>query len=155
MSAVINHTPFLTRAFSLAEHAFSQGNRPFGALLVIANKIVLETENSVISANDITAHAEMNLLRRLWQQFNEGLLSQATLYSSTEPCLMCAGAILNTPIRHVVYGCGARCLHELAQQSSLSLTGRDVLLSSGSSMLVEGPLLESEALDVHKQHPWW
>lgn len=149
-----NHEFFLTRTFLLAQKAFQNGNRPFGALLTVNNKLLVESENTVNNDKDITAHAEMNLIRSAWKQFSIEMLQQAILYTSTEPCMMCAGAIVNSPIKRVVYGCRAVVMHQQMDQYPC-MTGKTVLLSSESVVKVEGPLLEDEALSVHLNNKWW
>src|SRR5712691_9120428 len=84
----------LRRAIELAREAREHGNHPFGALLVDdRGNVVLEAENTVRTDKDVTAHAETNLMRMASARFEPGFLEWCTLYTSTEPCAMCAGAI--------------------------------------------------------------
>ncbi len=85
---------FIRLAIAVAQRARAHGNHPFGALLVDENgQILLEAENTVVTANDATGHAETNLIRLASKRYSPDFLAQCTLYTSTEPCAMCAGAI--------------------------------------------------------------
>ena len=94
----------LHSAISVAWQAREHGNHPFGAVLVDAdNHVILTTENTVITERDCTGHAETNLVRLATQRFSPEQLACCTLYSSTEPCAMCAGAIHWSQIGRVVF----------------------------------------------------
>ena len=94
----------LRRAIELAQQAREHGNHPFGALLVDGEgNVVLEAENTVRTDKDVTAHAETNLMRLASARFEPDYLERCTLYTSTEPCAMCAGAIYWGNIRRVVF----------------------------------------------------
>src|SRR5215218_7562875 len=85
---------FLRRSFDVARRAMTHGNHPFGALLVDANrKVLLEAENGYMPSRDGTAHAERLLATLACTTIDADILRSATLYSSAEPCAMCAGAI--------------------------------------------------------------
>jgi len=95
----------LRRAIELARLAREHGNHPFGALLVDAKgNVVLEAENTVRTDKDVTAHAETNLMRLATARFDRDFLGRCTLYTSTEPCAMCAGALVHARIKRLVYG---------------------------------------------------
>ena len=94
----------LLAAIELARRSRANGNHPFGALLVDADgKVVLEGENTVLTAQDCTGHAETNLIRLASERFDPDFLSRCTLYTSTEPCAMCAVAIYWGNVRRVVF----------------------------------------------------
>src|ERR1041384_2421762 len=84
----------LKTAIEIAQLARDHGNHPFGAILVDENnQVLLRAENTVVTESDCTGHAETNLMRLASQSFSPETLSICTLYPSTEPCAMCAGAI--------------------------------------------------------------
>ena len=84
----------LRRAIDLARQARAHGNHPFGALLADAHgQVLLEAENTVLTGRDATGHAETNLIRLASAQLSEEARLHSTLYTSTEPCPMCTGAI--------------------------------------------------------------
>jgi tRNA(Arg) A34 adenosine deaminase TadA len=84
----------LLAAIGLAQRARDNGNHPFGALLVDADgNVAVESENTVVTGRDCTGHAETNVMREASHRLDPGFLQGCTLYTSTEPCAMCAGAI--------------------------------------------------------------
>src|SRR6201994_849258 len=96
---------FLRRSFDVARRATTRGNHPFGAILVGADgKLLLELENGYMPAHDGTAHAERLLATDACRTLSPEERSNATLYSSAEPCAMCAGAIYWAGIGRLVYG---------------------------------------------------
>jgi tRNA(Arg) A34 adenosine deaminase TadA len=143
----------LRLSFQVAHNARLHGNHPFGAVLVDENSsLLMEAENTVTTGRDSTAHAETNLVRQASQKYQPDFLSRCTLYASTEPCPMCAGAIFWANIRRVVYGLDEAGLYVLVGEESderLLLSCRQVFAQGGKSIEVIGPLLEEEALRVH------
>ena len=145
----------LKEAISVAWRARENGNHPFGAVLVDGhNQIVLQAENTVVTERDSTGHAETNLVRLATQQFTPEQLAHFTLYSSTEPCAMCAGAIYWSQIGRVVYALSEIDLYDIIGPSPehLLLSCREVFAHSKRYIEVHGPILElgKEAYAVHK-----
>lgn len=96
---------FMQRALALAELAEQNGEIPVGAIVVaLDGTIIGEGWNSVIYLNDPTAHAENLAIRQAGNQLNNYRLNECTLYVTLEPCPMCAGAILHSRIKRVVFG---------------------------------------------------
>jgi len=144
----------LRMAISLAGQAREHGNHPFGAILVDASqKVLLRAENSVVTGRDCTAHAETNLVRFASQRFSPVELSGYTLYSSTEPCAMCAGAIHWSEIGRVVYALSETDLYDIIGPlpGHLVLPCREVFSHSQRPIRVSGPFpeVEAEARAVH------
>src|SRR5262245_7107907 len=95
---------FLRAAIEVARKAREHGNHPFGSVLVGQNgELLLEAENTVITERDCTGHAETNLMRKASQKYDMDYLARCTLYTSTEPCAMCAGAIYWGNVGRVVF----------------------------------------------------
>jgi len=145
---------YLRNAIAMAAKAREHGNHPFGVVLVDAGgQQLLEAENTVNTGHDITGHAETNLVRKASAAFSAEVLAGCTLYTSTEPCAMCAGAIFWSGIGRVVYALSERSLLELASPQSggdfLNLPCREVFARGGQAIEVLGPLLEEEARQVH------
>ncbi|MBI5053667.1 MAG: nucleoside deaminase [Chloroflexi bacterium] len=143
----------LRAAMQIAQRARDHGNHPFGSLLADEHgEILLEAENSVVTDSDSTAHAETNLVRLASRKFSAEALSKCTLYSSTEPCPMCAGAIFWSGIGRVVYALSEQGLYSLTNDSpdKLLLSCRDVLARGGRPTEVLGPAIEDEAKKVHE-----
>jgi tRNA(Arg) A34 adenosine deaminase TadA len=141
-------------AIDVARKARKNGNHPFGAILVDEHGIILlESENTVLTEDDCTAHAELNLIRQASKKFQVDDLAKCTLYTSTEPCPMCAGAIYWGNIRRVVYGLSEEGLYEIAGRNVedvLLLPCRDVFARGHKPIEVIGPILEDEARRVHE-----
>jgi tRNA(Arg) A34 adenosine deaminase TadA len=145
---------FLRRSFEVARRAMNHGNHPFGAILVDASgKVLIETENGYMPAHDGTAHAERLLATQACTTIDADTLRNATLYSSAEPCAMCAGAIYWAGIGRVVYGLSEHRLRDLTgnhpENPTLNLPCRDVFANGQRATEVVGPLLEDEAAVVH------
>ncbi len=144
----------LQSAIHAAHIARKKGNHPFGAALARSDgEILLTAENTVNTDRDPTAHAEFNLIRKAAGQYPPDYLAKCTLYASTEPCPMCAGAIYWSNIGQVVYGLSQEVLYELAgfdAADSMLLSCREVLSHGKKSVEVIGPIMEEEAKAVHR-----
>ena len=145
---------FLRRSFQVARRSMSHGNHPFGAILVDDNgSVLIETENGYMPAHDGTAHAERLLATEACRTLGRDELAKATLYSSAEPCAMCAGAIYWAGIGRVVYGLSEQRLRIVTgnhpDNPTLDLPCREVFASGQRPTDVVGPLLEDEAAALH------
>jgi tRNA(Arg) A34 adenosine deaminase TadA len=112
----------------------------------------LEAENAVIEEKDITAHAERKLIERASKIYDADYLANCSLYTSTEPCPMCAGAIFWANIRRVVYGLSQEGLYEIIGEDTgevFHLPCREIFAKGNKVIEVIGPLLEDEAREVH------
>lgn len=96
---------FMRLALEEAGLAFSEGEVPIGAVLVLNNEIVARAHNKRESLNDPAAHAEVIALREGARIADSWRLTEATLYATKEPCVMCAGAMVNARLGRLVYGC--------------------------------------------------
>ncbi len=142
----------LRLAFAVARRAREHGNHPFGALLADGQgNVLLEAENTVNTDHDCTGHAELNLMRLASQRFSAETLSRCTLYTSTEPCPMCAGSIFWGGVGRVVYALSEEGLYAMTGDSpdKLPLPCRDVFARGGRPVEVLGPAIEEEARQVH------
>ncbi len=95
---------FMDEALALAAVAAARGEVPVGALVVRDGAVLGRGGNAPIASNDPTAHAEIAALRDAARAVGNYRLVGATLYSTLEPCPMCAGAILHARIARVVFG---------------------------------------------------
>ena len=98
------HDMFIRRAIELAKQAKKKSNAPFGALLVHNGVVLMEAENTVVTDRDPTRHAELSLVSAACRTLSAEDIVSCTLYTSTEPCAMCAGAIYWAGITRVVFG---------------------------------------------------
>jgi tRNA(Arg) A34 adenosine deaminase TadA len=145
---------FLRRSFDVARRAITHGNHPFGAILVDKNdNVLIETENGYMPSRDGTAHAERLLATQACTTLSADILKAATLYSSAEPCAMCAGAMYWAGIGRLVYGLSEHRLRELTgnhpENPTLDLPCRKVFESGQRVTEIVGPLLEDEAAALH------
>lgn len=95
---------FMKEALLLADEAATAGEVPIGAVVVVAGQIVGRGMNRVIRDGDTTAHAEVIALRDTFRAINNYRVPGATIYSTVEPCAMCAGAIIHARLQRVVWG---------------------------------------------------
>jgi tRNA(Arg) A34 adenosine deaminase TadA len=147
---------FLRRAIALAKEARSDGRHPFGALIVNERgEMVVEARNNAVRPKgDPTQHAETVACSLAARLLPETELAQCTLYTSTEPCAMCAGAIYWTGIGRVVFALAETGLlrytgsHE--ENPTLDLPCREVFARGQKKIAVAGPAIEDEAGKVHE-----
>ncbi len=91
-------------ALDQARRGLAAGEVPVGAVLVVGDAVVASAFNQPITANDPTAHAEVLVLREAARVLGNYRLTDATVYVTVEPCLMCVGALVHARVREVVYG---------------------------------------------------
>lgn len=106
MSGASHHERHMRRCIELARQAFASGDAPVGSLIVDGNVILSEAAEAVRARHDATAHAEMEALRTACARRRSRDLTGCTLYTTVEPCIMCAYAIRLARVSLVV--CGAR-----------------------------------------------
>lgn len=95
---------FMKQAMREAEEAFEEGEVPVGAVVVKDGFVVGRGHNQTVRLNDPTAHAEILALGAASSHFESWRLLDATIYSTIEPCVMCAGAAVMSRVRRIVYG---------------------------------------------------
>jgi len=150
-----NDGTYLRRAIALSAHGRSRGNRPFGAVIVADDGTLLaEAWCNTGETGDCTGHAETNAVRLVSPQIDRERLARATLYSSAEPCVMCAGAIFWSGIGRVAFGIDAERLRgyrgERLDQRDAALSCRDVFAAASHPITCIGPVLADEAAVVHE-----
>lgn len=116
---------FMQAALALAIQAEAKGEIPVGAVLVVGGKIIGEGRNGPITACDPTAHAEIEALRQAAAGMRNYRLPGSTLYTTLEPCAMCAGAIVLARVERLVFA--ARDLRFGAVRSKFGLADSDLL----------------------------
>ncbi|MBC7584363.1 MAG: nucleoside deaminase [Tardiphaga sp.] len=150
-------TRFVRQAIALAERAKAAGRHPFGALVVAADGTVLAEagNNAMPPEGDPTQHAERLAVAAAAQRHSPQTLAKATLYTSAEPCAMCAGAIYWCHVGRVVYALSEQHLLKLTgnhpENPTLSLPCRTVFASGQRPVEVIGPIaaLAEEAAQAH------
>ena len=149
---------FLRLAYEVARRARTHGNHPFGAILVGPDgAVLLESENGYLPDRDMTAHAERTLATRASREWRPEVLARCTVYSSAEPCAMCAGAMYWAGVGRLVYGLSEDRLRALTgnhpENPTLDLPCRQVCSSGQRVVEVVGPILEEEGEALH--HGVW
>jgi tRNA(adenine34) deaminase len=96
---------FMREALRQAQRAEAADEVPIGAVVVRNSKIIARAYNQVELLKDATAHAEMLALTEAEAAVGDWRLTDSDLYVTKEPCAMCAGALVHTRIRRVVFGC--------------------------------------------------
>jgi tRNA(Arg) A34 adenosine deaminase TadA len=153
---------FLTLAIQVARHARTQGQRPFGSILVGPDgDVLVEAHNLVLATGDCTQHAETNVVRLATPRYPLDFLTLCTLYASTEPCPMCTAAIYLSGIGRIVYALPASelakhlaGLPEAKRPPSLSWPCIEMLARENRPVEVLGDFLRAEADAVHEGF-WW
>ena len=96
---------FMRDALRQARKAFAKDEVPVGAVIVREGKIIARAHNQVELLKDATAHAEMLALTEAEAAVGDWRLTDCDLFVTKEPCPMCAGALVHTRIRRVIFGC--------------------------------------------------
>jgi tRNA(adenine34) deaminase len=95
---------FMSLALLQAKRAYGLGEVPVGAVIVRGERVISKGHNLTGSENDPTAHAEVIAIRRAAQKLKDWRLVDCTLYTTLEPCSMCAGALVLSRIERLVFG---------------------------------------------------
>ncbi|MGD9812488.1 MAG: nucleoside deaminase [Sphingobium sp.] len=147
---------YLRQAISLAGAAVDSGKRPFGAVIVDDRGAVISAGCSTQQDDrDWTAHAEMNVLRAAGRRLSWDELAKCTLYASSDPCPMCAGALYWSNVRRLVFGLNEMAMRPFRRDDprimGLSMTSREVLNRSPRPIEVIGPALIDEAIEPYRR----
>ncbi len=145
---------FMRQANRWALTARERGNRPFGAVVVSSSgEVLIEAYCNTTETGDSTGHAETNAVRQPSPKVSREVLADSTLYSSAEPCVMCAGAIFWAGIGRVIFGIDAVRLRvfrgEVAEQKDAELSCRDVFDASPRAIECIGPVMLDECSAPH------
>jgi tRNA(Arg) A34 adenosine deaminase TadA len=149
------HEAFLRRAIAVSAASRAAGNHPFGAILVGPDDTVLmEGGNAIGDTADRTGHAERLLMTRASLAYDQDFLAGCTMYTSAEPCAMCAGAAYWAGVGRVVYGMSEAELKALIgpnpENLTMDLPCRVVLGAGQRAIEVIGPMLTDEARIPHE-----
>lgn len=150
----------LRRCIELSVTARTSGNTPFAALLTDSTgHILLEQENVEITEQRCTGHAECTLAARASHDYSKEFLWNCSLYTTAEPCVMCAGAIYWANIGRVVYAMAERRLLQLTgnneQNPTFDLPSREIYRHGQKKISVAGPFPELEVAVAAVHHNYW
>ena len=152
----MDHEKYLRLSFDIARAARERGQHPFGCLIVGPDGAVLMEQGNAFEeeGHDMTAHAERLIASRASRQWRPDFLADCTLYTSAEPCAMCAGAIYWAGLGRVVYGQTEASLKAATgdhpENPTLDLPCRIVFEAGQRKVEVVGPLLEDEAAEIQR-----
>ena len=136
---------FLRQSIALAKQARQAGERPFGAILVLNDKVLAEAQDQCRALNDPTAHAEMRLISSYCHESGQFDLTGSTIYTCAEPCIMCSGAIKWAGISRVVFSVSQALLQKVSGGRPKP-TCAELVNTGGRQIDVCGLLLIEEGL---------
>lgn len=143
---------YVQQAIDLAESAVDHGNTPFGSLLVVDDAVVRTAENTTLTDDDVAAHPEFKLARWAASELEPAERAACTMYTSTEPCPMCASAIAYAGLGRVVYSVSVDSLAGIRDGGVIEIPCAEVFERADADTSVEGPVLEEEGLALHEDY---
>ena len=143
----ISHEELMQRALKLAVRAFDVDEDPVGCIIVHDNKIIGQGYNQCESLNDATAHAEMIAITADSSTLDSWRLNECAIYVTKEPCSMCAGAIVNSRIEKLYFGCYDEELG--ACGSKFEICGNP---NATMPSVVKGGILEDKSLSLIQEY---
>jgi tRNA(Arg) A34 adenosine deaminase TadA len=149
----------LRQTIRIADAARAEGNHPFGALLADEHGKVLLFSGNTYQDDKGPGHAELNVARAAAKAYPPEVLAKCTLYTSIEPCSMCAGGTYWAGIGRLVYGVSEQRLAELTgdnpENLTMSLPCRQVLAAGQRQVEVVGPFPDLEAEVIRSHQGFW
>lgn len=140
---IMDNQKFMLVALEVAK----KGDAPYGAALVKDGEVVAVAHNTVRQANDPSAHAEINVIRKLTSKLKNPSLEGYTLYTTGEPCPMCAAACVWTGISEIIYGASITDL-VMVNQSQIEISCEEVIAKSFRNISVTKGVLREECLGL-------
>ncbi|KAB8335915.1 nucleoside deaminase [Scytonema tolypothrichoides VB-61278] len=135
----------------LALEEAKKGDAPYGAVIVKDNQVVAQAYNTVKRDNDPSAHAEINVIRSLTTQLKNPSLEGYTIYTTGEPCPMCASACVWTGLSEIIYGASIEDLVSV-NQSQINISCEEVIIKSFRKIKVTRGVLREECIKLfHKR----
>lgn len=144
-SAYMNPEDFMRLALAEAK----EGDAPYGAAIVKDNEVMAVAHNTVRRDNDPSAHAEINAIRSLTAKLKNPSLEGYSIYTTGEPCPMCATACVWSGLSEIVYGASIQDLIAV-NQSQISISCEEVIAKSFRNIKVTKNVLKNECLELFK-----
>jgi Cytosine/adenosine deaminases len=141
-----DHETHMQRALELAREAADRGDRPYGSVLVRDNEIVAEESNRVVTEDDIRRHPELHLAYRARREFDADQRQRTVMYTSTEPCSMCAGGLRGSSLGRVTYSVAG---DELTEFTGTQAPTRSAQILDATE--VTGPVLNDAGRQIHRE----
>ena len=126
-----------------------KGDAPYGAVIVKDNEVIAKGYNTVRQDSDPSAHAEINVIRSLTTKIKNHSLEGYTIYTTGEPCPMCATACVWTGVSEIVYGASIKDLI-LVNQSQISISCEEIIVKGFRNIKVTKGVLREECLQLFK-----
>ena len=145
----IDHEAHMRAAFEMAREAAARGDEPFGSVLVRDDTVVMTESNRVNTESDIRRHPELHLAYRACNEFGPDERAEIVMYTSTEPCPMCAGGMARAGFDGVVYSVGG---DEIAAYQEREPSTRASAILDDTRVV--GPLLNDEGRQIHEDFDW-
>ena len=141
----------MQQAIDACRRGIEQGQTPFGACIARRGDVLACTHNHVWLTTDPTAHAEVHCIRQACREAGTIDLDDATIYSTTEPCPMCFGAIYWARIRRIVYGCSIRDAAD-AGFKELHISNQHLKEAGRAEIQIEPGFMREPCLELF--HQW-
>ncbi len=132
-----NDIYYMNLALKEAKKAIKYGDIPIGCVIVMNNKVVSKAFNKKEFNNNPIKHAEIIAIEKASKKLNTWHLDECTLYTTMEPCLMCAGAILQSRISRIVYG--------LQNNNFGEVTSNNEVFKNNKKIKIDGCICEEES----------
>lgn len=147
----LDHETHIRRTLDLAREAADRGDGPYGSLLVLDGDVVMEERNRESTDDDIALHPELTLARRAAQELSADERARTVMYTSTEPCPMCAGGMAIAGLGAVVFSVSCEAAADIRGDEP-GFPCDAVFESKGADIVVRGPVLPDEGAAVHHEH---
>lgn len=135
-----NDIYYMNLALKEAKKAIKYGDIPIGCVIVMNNKVISKAFNKKEFNNNPIKHAEIIAIEKASKKLNTWHLDECTLYTTMEPCLMCAGAILQSRISRIVYG--------LPNNNFGEVTSNNVVFKNNKKIKIDGCICEEESKNL-------
>ena len=145
-----DHASHMRAALDLAREAAARGDEPFGSVLVRDDAVVMRESNRINTAEDCRRHPELHLAYRACREYDPTERAEMVMYTSTEPCPMCAGGMRTAGFGRVVYSVSGA---EVTEFTGDEPTVRSAEILDGVTAVV-GPVLNDAGRAVHREFDW-
>ncbi|MFC6954244.1 nucleoside deaminase [Halorubellus litoreus] len=145
-----DHERHVREAFELAREATARGDEPFGSVLVRDDAVVMRESNRVNTADDVRRHPELHLAHRACRELDASERAETVMYTSTEPCPMCAGGMRTAGFARVVYSVAGDEIGDFTGEHP-PVRAATIL---GDRTTVQGPVLNDQGRAIHEAFDW-